>query len=271
MVRPAGPAFEGSSLANGASACKLGWWSPSRRARVEDDALLVLASSNLQRWLTIEEAEGYRTLADRFGFTQEEIAGRRQGARPWPIGKLLKLAPSIRRLVKPAICRWDARALIAIEVRYVQPTSRGRRLRKIGRCVRWSGALADRGEERRAPEALNTGDPKLRALEEALRNSLRACRSAEKKGTGVIEVPFHGSEDFERLFVLLAGREASEILADDGGNPSLQLDRRPGRSARVAPSASRTGVCLLAAAAIGVVVILTAMVSGWWYWRARRG
>ena len=35
---------------------------------------------------------------------------------------------------------------------------------------------------------------------------------AGKKGTGVIEVPFHGSEDFERLFALLAGREASEIV-----------------------------------------------------------
>jgi hypothetical protein len=36
---------------------------------------------------------------------------------------------------------------------------------------------------------------------------------AGKKGTGVIEVPFHGSEDFERLFVLLAGREASDIVS----------------------------------------------------------
>ena len=55
----------------------------------------------------------------------------------------------------------------------------------------------------------------LRALEEALRErfATRVHIRGGKKGTGVIEVPFHGSEDFERLFALLAGREASEIVS----------------------------------------------------------
>ena len=54
----------------------------------------------------------------------------------------------------------------------------------------------------------------MRALEEALRERLdtRVQIRAGKKGTGVIEVPFHSSEDFERLFALMAGREASEIV-----------------------------------------------------------
>ena len=60
-----------------------------------------------------------------------------------------------------------------------------------------------------------TRDPVVRALEEALRERLatRVQIRAGKKGTGVIEVPFHGSEDFERVFALIAGREASEIVS----------------------------------------------------------
>jgi hypothetical protein len=34
-----------------------------------------------------------------------------------------------------------------------------------------------------------------------------------KQGTGVIEVPFHGPEDFERIFALLTGREASDVVS----------------------------------------------------------
>jgi hypothetical protein len=33
-----------------------------------------------------------------------------------------------------------------------------------------------------------------------------------RRGKGVIEVPFLGTEDFERIFALLTGREASEVL-----------------------------------------------------------
>ena len=55
----------------------------------------------------------------------------------------------------------------------------------------------------------------VRALEEALRERLatRVLVRIAKQGTGVIEVPFHGPEDFERIFALLAGREASDIVS----------------------------------------------------------
>jgi hypothetical protein len=78
---------------------------------------------------------------------------------------------------------------------------------------RRSRAPTRKSEEPAAPPT-HARDPVLRALEEALRERLatRVQIRAGKKGTGVIEVPFHGSEDFERLFALLAGREASEIV-----------------------------------------------------------
>ena len=62
--------------------------------------------------------------------------------------------------------------------------------------------------------AQRTGKTLTAVIEEALRERLatRVQIRAGKKGTGVIEVPYHGSEDFERIFVLLAGREATEIV-----------------------------------------------------------
>ena len=33
-----------------------------------------------------------------------------------------------------------------------------------------------------------------------------------RKGKGVIEIPFLNSEDFERVFLLLTGKEASEVV-----------------------------------------------------------
>ena len=37
-------------------------------------------------------------------------------------------------------------------------------------------------------------------------------RGGGKKGRGVIEIPFLGTEDFERIFALVAGVEASDVL-----------------------------------------------------------
>jgi len=190
---------------------------------VEDDALLVLALvENLQReeLNPIEEAEGYRTLADRFGFTQEEIsqAVGKERSTVANLLRLLKLAPSIRRLVESGdLSMGHARALIAIEDP-LRAADLARAAVKEGWSVREMERRArgpvPKGGARAATPA-GAGDPMVRALEEALRERLatRVHIRGGKKGTGVIEVPFHGSEDFERIFVLLAGREASEILS----------------------------------------------------------
>jgi hypothetical protein len=52
------------------------------------------------------------------------------------------------------------------------------------------------------------------ALEEALREYLatRVQVRGLAKGKGTIEIPFDSGEEFERLFALIARREASEVV-----------------------------------------------------------
>jgi len=55
----------------------------------------------------------------------------------------------------------------------------------------------------------------VEALERALqeRLSTRARIRGAARGKGTIEIPFHGTEDFERLFELIAGLEASDVVS----------------------------------------------------------
>lgn len=226
MVRPAGGGrYE---LVAGErrlrSVQRLGWEEvPVVVREVEDEALLVLALvENLQReeLNPIEEAEGYRVLAEQFGFTQEEIsqAVGKERSTVANLLRLLKLPPSIRKLVEAGeLSMGHARALLSVEDP-VHAADLARAAVKEGWSVREMERSA-RGPlpktERSASPPQPSRDPVVRALEEALRERLatRVQIRTGKKGTGVIEVPFHGAEDFERLFVLLAGREASEIVS----------------------------------------------------------
>ena len=64
------------------------------------------------------------------------------------------------------------------------------------------------------PRSQAQADPVFRALEEELREVLgtKVLLRRSRKGKGVIEIPFLGVEDFERIFALIAGREASEVV-----------------------------------------------------------
>jgi hypothetical protein len=54
----------------------------------------------------------------------------------------------------------------------------------------------------------------LKAIEEELRSALGTKVHLRSKdgGQGVIEIPFLGTEDLERLFAHLTGKEVGEIL-----------------------------------------------------------
>ena len=191
---------------------------------VDDEALLVLALvENLQREALspMEEAEGYRTLGEKFGLTQEEIA-RSVGKDRSTIAnflRLLKLPPSVRRLLEEGrLSTGHARALLAIDDP-VRAADLARRAVKDGWSVREvERRVRDRDESRgrsaSTPKAGPSRDPVVRALEESLREALatRVTIKGAARGKGVIEIPFHGTEDFERIFALLAGREASDVL-----------------------------------------------------------
>lgn len=192
---------------------------------MSDEALLVLALvENLQREQLgpLEEADGYQALIDRFEMTQEEVA-RAVGKDRSTVAnmlRLLRLPPSIRKMLQAnQLSMGHARALLSVDdaVRAAdlarEAVARGWSVREVERQAK--AVRAERSSRRSASAGRRSSDPLVRALEEALRERLAtrvSIRGGGSKGKGVIEVPFHDAEDFERVFALIAGAEASEVL-----------------------------------------------------------
>lgn len=228
VVRPAPGAPDRFELVAGERRFRaidtLGWKDVSVLVRdVDDETLLVLALvENLQREALnpLEEAEGYRTLADTFGMTQEEIA-RSVGKNRSTVAnllRLLRLPPSIRRMLQnDELSMGHARALLAVE-NPGRASELARKAVQKGWSVREVERRASRAREglRRKPDPPSPDrDAVVRALEEALREELatKVRLKGVRSGTGTIEIPFHSTEDFERLFALIAGREASDVVS----------------------------------------------------------
>lgn len=203
----------------------LGWDdAPVMVREVDDETLLVLALvENLQREALnpLEEAEGYQKLADRFELTQEEIA-RAVGKNRSTVAntlRLLNLPPSVRKyLASGELTSGHARALLGVDdavrmgdlarqaVREGWSVRETERRTRSSRKKKSSGGSASRGTSR---------DPVVQALERALQETLGTrvvIRGGGRKGKGVIEIPFLGTEDFERIFAAITGSEASDLL-----------------------------------------------------------
>ncbi len=227
LVRPGPGDEEGWELVAGErrlrAVAELGWSEvPAWVKEVDDQTLLVLALvENLQREALgpLEEAEGYRVLSESFGLTQGEIAeavGKDRSTVANTL-RLLQLPPSVRRLlVSGALSPGHVRPLLSLD----DPIRAG----DIAKSAAEEGWSVRRVEEevkarRRKAKATPPGrgprnDPILDALQEELREVLgtRVVLRRAKKGKGVIEIPFLGAEDFERIFALITGREASEVV-----------------------------------------------------------
>jgi ParB family chromosome partitioning protein len=108
-----------------------------------------------------------------------------------------------------------ARALLAVDDP-VRAAELGRRAADEGWSVRdvERRAAARKGERPVPRRETDTRDPVVRALEEALREHLatRVQLKGLPRGKGMIEIPFHTGEEFERIFALIAGREASDVV-----------------------------------------------------------
>ncbi len=202
---------------------QLGWSEvPAWVREVDDQALLVLALvENLQRDSlgALEEAEGYRVLSESFGLTQGEIAeavGKNRSTVANTL-RLLQLPPSVRRLLTSgALSAGHVRPLLGLE----DPIRAGDIAKKAAK-EGWSVRQVEEEVNAKKPKktkassgSSSSGDPLLLALQEELRGALgtRVTLRKGRKGKGVIEVPFLGQEDFERVFVLITGKEASEVL-----------------------------------------------------------
>lgn len=227
MVRPATVSRGGWELVAGErrlrAVSQLGWAEvPALIREVDDQTLLVLALvENLQREALgpLEEAEGYKVLAESFNLTQGEIAqavGKDRSTVANTL-RLIQLPPSVKKLLEQgALTAGHVRPLLSIEdpVRAGDLARRaakeGWSVRQVEEAVRKGRRAGREGEGRGA----QTGDPIQKVLEEELRGALgtRVVLKRGKGGKGIIQIPFLGPEDFERVFALLTGKEASEVL-----------------------------------------------------------
>ncbi len=189
---------------------------------VDDRTLLVLALvENIQRegLNPMEEALGYESLVTEFGLSQAEIAqavGKDRSTVANAL-RLLKLPASLRRLLEEGtLGMGHARALLGI----ADPGKMleiGRRAAAEGWSVRDVEArVRGTGKPRSTTgkkKGLREEDPVALALQESLREAIggRVTLKTGRKGAGSIEIPFRSSEDFERLFHLLTGREVSDV------------------------------------------------------------
>jgi len=193
------------------------------RELTEGKAFEAALVENLQREALspMEEAEGYEVLVTQHGLSHSAIArsvgkGRSTVAN---MLRLLQLPPSVRRLVDSGeLSAGHARALLTID----DPghlIELARRTVKEGWPVREVEGEArtqrPRNKKRRARASTARRDPVLRVLEEELRVVLatKVGVKSGKKGAGVIEIPYHNSEDLERVFQLITGREVTEVVS----------------------------------------------------------
>ena len=211
---------------------RLGWnHVPAIVREVDDETMLVLALvENLQRRNlgALEEAEGYRVLVEKFKHTQEEIAlavGKSRAAVT-NILRLLKLPAEVRQqLEEEKLSPGHGRALLAVDDQaWAAELARmavegGWSVRKLEETVRNNPTGPPRKED--APENRNrrnrrprARDPVLHALQEELCAALgtRVVVRRQRGSKGRIEIPFHDDQDLERVFALVSGREAADVL-----------------------------------------------------------
>ncbi len=225
VVRPAPEAVDRFQLVAGErrfrAVTSLGWEDVPVLVRdASDETLLVLALvENLQREALgpLEEAEGYKALSERFSMTQADIA-RAVGKDRSTVANLLRLLhlpPSVRKLLEAGdLSMGHARALLSV----ADPMRAGELARaavREGWTVREvERRAAETGPSKPKVRSERPKDPLVLALETALQDSLstRVNIRRSRKGKGVIEITFHGTDDFERVFELVTGLEASEVV-----------------------------------------------------------
>jgi len=184
----------------------------------DGDALELALIENLQRQdlNVIEEAEGYRELADQFNLTQEEIAERVSKSRATVanILRLLNLPEEVRAmLADQRLSTGHAKVLLSIDGEENQVAC-ARRAVSENMTVRQLERLKTRLENApKKPRAVKNDLPQshISYLSDRLHlhfgTSVRIspCRTFAngKKGKGSIEIDFFSNDDLDRILSLL--------------------------------------------------------------------
>jgi len=195
------------------------------REAVSDDEMLELALvENVQRkdLNAIEKAEGYRSMMENLGLTQEAVA-RKVGLRRSSVAnhlRLLELPTEAREAVaRRAISMGHAKALLGLPLRedrvaLMEETIRDdlsvreleRRVRSIQGRSRAASSEPEAGGEALPSEAPPENPPWAKDIEERLRNSLetkvQVLNGPDYRGKIVID--YFGREQLDRLLDRLA-------------------------------------------------------------------
>ena len=184
----------------------------------DQEALEIALVENLQRsdLNLVEEAEGYRMLADTFNMTQEQIAERVGKARPTITNalRLLDLPDSVKQLIaERRITPGHAKALLGLEIAREQELLAERVIAE-DMSVRTLERVVSR--TRRAPkkpraEKDDIPHNHLQNLVEQLRQRLgtqvrlTACKTQSngKKTPGKLEIEYYSTEELDRIIQLL--------------------------------------------------------------------
>ena len=200
----------------------LGWTqAPALVRTVPDESLLELALiENLQRepLSPIEEAQSYRTLMDAFGYTQETLAAK-VGKDRSTIANMVRLLmlpqPIQQDLEEERLSIGHARALLTaggMEQRLLLRDS----VIRSGLSVRATEKLVQRSvrDAKHTSRRENSGEPALSAAQQSLiehlerRFATRVGFQQAQDGGGRVAIEFYSSEDFNRIFDLLMGRQS---------------------------------------------------------------
>ncbi|MCX6998141.1 MAG: ParB/RepB/Spo0J family partition protein [Kiritimatiellaeota bacterium] len=203
-------------------------WRAAQAAGLKDVPVLVMTASdqqalemalveNLQRedLNVMEEAEGYRLLAEKFALTQEQIAARVGKARATVANalRLLELPEPVRQMVSAGqLSPGHAKVLLGLEIPREQELL-AERVLKEGLSVRTLERIVNRLRRApRKPRAEKAGLPAdyLRDLTDRLHRHFGAgvritpCKTLSngKQVKGCVEVDFYSNEDLDRLLTL---------------------------------------------------------------------
>lgn len=182
----------------------------------EEQRLEIALVENVQREdiNPVEQALAYRTLMERYGMTQEEVA-QKVGKSRTAIANTLRLlsldAEILQGVQEGKISEGHARALLMApeEARlamYRQAVAEGWSVRQTERAARQIANRADISPS--LPEVSRetaSDDPNLSALEDRLRNALATkVQIRSSNGAGVIEIHFYSPEDLTRIVEQIA-------------------------------------------------------------------
>ena len=201
---------------------RLGWTDvPALVRQVDDRTLLVLALvENLQRsgLSAMEEAQGYQQLMEEFELSQQQVAeavGRDRSTIANTL-RLLQLPASVRRMLESGdLTAGHARALLGLEDSR-RMTDLAREVVEQGLSVRDTEQRVKKARPARKSRRSRQADPAHKELETELERALGTqVRIKRTRGgtKGRVEISFYDAEDFERVFELLAGKPAVEVVS----------------------------------------------------------